>query len=796
MRRSNRLSQLTQSTFRTVRTHNRWIAVVACVVFLAVSALPAWALDQISNAVLTNLNTMSNHSTCFNNTGNPDYLIDNIALIRQGQVMYAESNILNGWLGLYEATGNTNYLTNVARHLKTIFANRADVVGILDEARDCYCPGWPTDYYEPGNFHVMPHHTGLICTPAARWCYFVNRDPAIRNTYNSDLGQTNGAYAATLLDKIDESLMMFSQPYNGKDIEEHIEANGEIWYEDSFTTDCYNQGVTCPDDTAIPYNMAASMGEAFLNMWLATGDNKYRIRAEGIALRFKNTGLELWWGSMYLWPYSEEYGDVYESNQFELMLGKYNLPENASYGGLNMRFAANCYREGLNTFTALDMERLFNTYRDNCKYVSYTDPPGIAISFDILNRYHSIYDPESSDWARDRYLIRAIGLAWYDPAIRHVTKDYWDYHHRLEFIDYQTGNYEEPYTGQTNYAHWMGFWPGGAYLAATYFPIYTYKTNASIDLDTTDVNQGLSQPTAVPEDGDTQVATQGSRTCRRNVDPAGGDHYIYFCVDDDFAYQGSRLDVFVTVQYYDDTDTGTLHLCYDGSSSAHTVAVMGASFEGSDTWKQYTWHLTDAYFGNNENQGADFRIFRSSHDSIPFYLDQVGVWVEESPAPAQVVNPSIADGATNVPLGATVPFVKTLAWGAPARTVSYNVYLGTSNPPASQGSVTNPEYASTLHVNTTYYWRVDAINSHGTIPGRVWSFTTEQGPFDFDNDFDVDQADFGWLQACLSGSGTLYTFECQNADLDGDTDVDLDDWQILHGCMNGSGNPVIPGCDP
>jgi hypothetical protein len=63
---------------------------------------------------------------------------------------------------------------------------------------------------------------------------------------------------------------------------------------------------------------------------------------------------------------------------------------------------------------------------------------------------------------------------------------------------------------------------------------------------------------------------------------------------------------------------------------------------------------------------------------------------------------------------------------------------------------------------------------------------------DFDGDGDVDQADFGVLQACLSGTGKLYEFGCQAADLVIDGAVDDADLASFMSCMNGPNQP--PAC--
>ena len=67
----------------------------------------------------------------------------------------------------------------------------------------------------------------------------------------------------------------------------------------------------------------------------------------------------------------------------------------------------------------------------------------------------------------------------------------------------------------------------------------------------------------------------------------------------------------------------------------------------------------------------------------------------------------------------------TLSWGGAAGATSYDVYFGTSNPPASQGTQSGTTFnPGTLSASTTYYWRINAKNSAGTTQGTVWSFTT------------------------------------------------------------------------
>lgn len=66
---------------------------------------------------------------------------------------------------------------------------------------------------------------------------------------------------------------------------------------------------------------------------------------------------------------------------------------------------------------------------------------------------------------------------------------------------------------------------------------------------------------------------------------------------------------------------------------------------------------------------------------------------------------------------------------------------------------------------------------------------------DFDRDGDVDMADFGHLQACLSGLAIpQQNPDCQNARLDGDSDVDKADFAIFEPCISGPAVPAPSAC--
>lgn len=152
----------------------------------------------------------------------------------------------------------------------------------------------------------------------------------------------------------------------------------------------------------------------------------------------------------------------------------------------------------------------------------------------------------------------------------------------------------------------------------------------SVNLSTTDISDGINLVTV--GDGNTTPDTKASRSCRRNTDAAGGDYYMYFDVDDEFALEGDQPIVAIDVDYYD-LGTGTLTLQYDSNGDGKYKSAGSFTLENVDTWKQHTFYLDDAYFGNRQNNGADFRIFGGV--GTTFYLDVVEVRAAQNvPEPA------------------------------------------------------------------------------------------------------------------------------------------------------------------
>jgi hypothetical protein len=88
--------------------------------------------------------------------------------------------------------------------------------------------------------------------------------------------------------------------------------------------------------------------------------------------------------------------------------------------------------------------------------------------------------------------------------------------------------------------------------------------------------------------------------------------------------------------------------------------------------------------------------------------------------PVAVSTPSPENGAVNV------VWKPALSWEASLNADSYDIYLGSDNPPPLLTNQATTEYQpDTLEDGTTYYWRIDGRNANGTTEGTLWSFTTE-----------------------------------------------------------------------
>jgi hypothetical protein len=144
-----------------------------------------------------------------------------------------------------------------------------------------------------------------------------------------------------------------------------------------------------------------------------------------------------------------------------------------------------------------------------------------------------------------------------------------------------------------------------------------------------------------------------------------------------------------------------------------------------------------------------------------------------------------------------IPILAQFSWnsGSGGLPDHYVFYLGTDNPPTNVCNgitLNNLSFLPDLHLNyqTTYYWRIDAVNASGFAKGKVQDFETIYGPDeDFENmtfspskwtsagnvGWSIDQSEnFQGSKSCRSGdilkgnySSLLYPCEVKNCDFVG-----------------------------
>jgi len=219
------------------------------------------------------------------------------------------------------------------------------------------------------------------------------------------------------------------------------------------------------------------------------------------------------------------------------------------------------------------------------------------------------------------------------------------------------------------------------------------------------------------------------------------------------------------------------------------IPAYGGIFRGRP--KTFAVNLTAPAFG------AHTLHFQMLQESVAWFGQSLDVAIEVLPLATQPLPP---DGAVEIS-----PRV-ILSWTPGQTAVGHRVYLGLSAEAVGSADVSSPEFMGSLPAGSEsldppgvllqgvdYYWRVDELQQSGPVlQGRVWRFTTAVIPGDSDEDGDVDQKDFGYFQACLSGTGQAPQPDCGRADLDADGDVDKTDLAQFSSCLGGPDQ--LPGC--
>ena len=171
----------------------------------------------------------------------------------------------------------------------------------------------------------------------------------------------------------------------------------------------------------------------------------------------------------------------------------------------------------------------------------------------------------------------------------------------------------------------------------------------------------------------------------------------------------------------DEQDFVTLRLRWDHSTSeTYYYNVFRRNPDNSITYLGGT--ANNAYF-------VPYVKYEQSDSLVSILVQTVGNEFGESSfaettfewfsPPGLASNPSPANGDTLLVRN------PTLGWTPGNGSSSFDIFLGTSNPPSFLINTTlNSIQTEILNSNTTYYWRIDCKNQYYTTEGEVWSFTT------------------------------------------------------------------------
>ncbi|UCD28002.1 MAG: hypothetical protein JSV03_13015, partial [Planctomycetota bacterium] len=241
----------------------------------------------------------------------------------------------------------------------------------------------------------------------------------------------------------------------------------------------------------------------------------------------------------------------------------------------------------------------------------------------------------------------------------------------------------------------------------------------------------------------------------------------------DFGYQTIAVYNPVKNTYYMSYEVGAACVGNEVSASGVPISPQETIIPGS---------VRDDYLAIRPSDGRYLQImvyddtgivkgqfFTTEPDTIP--PDPV---TNFTATPGALINTLSWTNPTNLDFTATMIRYRTDGV-YPANESDGQLLVDKINTPGSSDDFIHEDLDSRI----VYYYSSFA---HDGTPNYASGIHTNASPWaagDFEPDGDVDQEDFGYLQICLSGAGSLPVSGCQNADLDRDLDVDLDDFLIF-----------------
>ena len=220
------------------------------------------------------------------------------------------------YVSMFEGSHDVAYLMKVMDRCDQIFKIRDDRRAVEDEIRRRIVPAWSSTAYTGGKQYAWIVHAGMITYPAARCAYLIRRDPELAQRF----GPRADGYVVA--------------------VEQTVNAFEDSWREDSKGSEGWYHGAYL--DKGLPLNQQNALGRTLVALWLATGKDEYRAKAEKLATFFRRRLRRHQDG--YAWSYWPDRGGA----------------EDISHAAINVDFAFTCYRANI-VFTRDDMVRFSQT---------------------------------------------------------------------------------------------------------------------------------------------------------------------------------------------------------------------------------------------------------------------------------------------------------------------------------------------------------------------------------------------------------------------------------------------------
>jgi hypothetical protein len=317
-----------------VRLKLPFAATLTCALWLSVLSNRAFSLsqDEITATALTYFNNFSaatSWDTYLNqylNGFSPTYPQYEAGLLAWGETYVGATQ-----LAMFDATGNTQYIDLVLHSAETMYDNRADRLApaLMDEIRNKVMPAFISFNLPLGAMardHAWLVHSGYLSYPVTNAIVEINQNPQLQALYGSRAAALTADITATM-DSFDSEFSLLS-------------GGRGVYYEP------YLDFYAPTTDGQTPFNMQNAAGLTYLGLWKATGDERFRDRAEALAKTMKAELTAV--SDRYRWRYAayspaSSYSDI-------------------SHAGLDVSFIVDAYESGI-VFDDTDIQRLANTMR-------------------------------------------------------------------------------------------------------------------------------------------------------------------------------------------------------------------------------------------------------------------------------------------------------------------------------------------------------------------------------------------------------------------------------------------------